>query len=128
MTSDEPERRRHRRFVIAKPVAVHFAGDPRIEAGQLIDFSEHGASLTIFSPVAEASGAYFSFQLDPDTHCEATGSTVRVLPFGKFYGVGIDLVFANPAYLNFLRNLDAIAEATRAKFFAEMSDLTFRFG
>ncbi len=128
MTSSEPERRRHRRFVIAKPVTVRFAADTRVEAGQLVDFSEHGASLTMFSPVAEGCGAYFSFQLDPDTHCEATGSTVRVLPFGKFYGVGIDLVFANPAYLNFLRNLDAIPEATRAKFFAEMGNLIIRFG
>ena len=128
MTSPAPERRRHRRFVIAKSVAVHFAGDTRIEAGQLVDFSEHGASLTMFSPVTEGSGAHFSFEPDPTTLCEATGSTVRVLPFGKFYGVGIDLVFANPAYLNFLRNLDAIPEATRAKFFAEMHNLVIRFG
>jgi hypothetical protein len=128
MTPHSPERRKHRRFVLAMRATVVLGSSHTMEQGYLVDLSENGASLTIPSPVAMNVGAYLSFMLSPSTKCEATGTVVRTIPFGNLHGIGIELVYANAGYLNFLRNLEAVAEAAKPSLLADIRELKVRFG
>ena len=123
---DDADRRRHRRFALSLPASI--VRGTASEAGALVDLSEHGASLTVPSPVAANAPTYLTFDLAGTAHCEATGAAVWVVPFGRLFGIGVELAYANAEYQNFLRNLSAAAEAIRPSLLADISNLTVRFG
>jgi len=125
---DEAEdRRRHRRFTLRKRAALELGSLGEGGEGHLVDLSETGASITAPWAVAAGVGIYIQFNLAPDVPCEATGSVVRVFPFGGgHYGLAVELGYANPAFIHFLRNLDAAAEAIRPDFLADIRDLRIR--
>jgi hypothetical protein len=120
------ERRRHRRFTLRKKAAMTLAPTGEEGAGHLVDMSETGASITAPWSVTVGVGVYIQFVIAPDVACEATGSVVRVFPFGDDFGLAVDLGYANPAFIHFLRNLDGAAEAIRPDYLADIRDLTIR--
>jgi hypothetical protein len=126
MSASDQDRRRHRRFVLSLPAAIVHGGAP--SRGRLVDLSEQGASLTAPAPVDAGTPAYLHFDLVPDIRCEATGAVVRVVPFDRLFGIAVELVYANPAYLHFLRNLDATPDPIRPVLLGDIRDLTLRFG
>ena len=126
MNPNDPDRRRHRRFVLSLPASIERG--PERGRGHLVDLSELGASLSAPSAVAAGTPTYLFFDLVPDIRCEATGAVVRVVPFGRLYGIGVELAYANPGYLHFLRNLDATPEAIRPVLLGDIRGLTVRFG
>ena len=125
MIDGHDERRRHRRFTLRKKAAMTLGPTGEEGAGHLVDLSETGASLTAPWSVASGVGVYIHFQI-VDVACEATGSVVRVFPFGDHVGLAVDLGYANPTFIHFLRNLDEAAEAVRPDFLADIRDLTIR--
>ncbi len=125
MIDPADDRRRHRRFTLRKRAALELGSGERGE-GHLVELSETGASITAPWSVAVGVGIYIQFTLAPDVPCEATGSVIRVLPFGGHHGLAVELGYANPAFIHFLRNLDAAAEAIRPDFLADIRDLHIR--
>jgi hypothetical protein len=117
------DRRRHRRFTLRKRAALELGSPPARGDGHRVELSETGASLTVPWAVAVGAGIYIQFTLAPDVHCEATGSVIRVFPFGGHHGLAVELGYANPAFIHFLRNLDAAAEAIRPDFLSDIRDL-----
>ncbi len=99
-----------------------------VEEGRLVDLSEQGASVTTPTTVAANTPAYLHFDLGPGIRCEATGEVVWVIPFGRDFGLGLKLVFANPEYQNFLHNLDVAPDPLRPAMLADIRDLTLRLG
>jgi len=96
--------------------------------GYLMDISEAGASIASPLPVPVHTGVFLRYRIEPSIRCEATGAVVRSHHFGSDWGVAIDLTYANPPFLNFLRNLDAVHEAQRPALLADIADLQLHFG
>ncbi len=118
------ERRRHRRFGLMLPAVVRHGASGMPVKGKLIDLSENGASITSATKPLATAGVYVHFWLQPDVHCEATGTIVRLLPLGPQWGIGVDFAYANSSLLIFLRNLEAAAEAIRPDILRDIRDLT----
>jgi len=119
------DRRRHRRFTLRKRASMVLSPVGESGTGHLVDLSETGASITAPWAVAVGVGVYIQFMVH-DVPCEATGRVVRVFPFGGHYGLAVDLGYANPSFLHFLRNLDSAAEAVRPDVRGDIADLQIR--
>ena len=126
MTSVDPDRRRHRRFALSLPASI--VRGAAVEQGRLVDLSEQGASVTAPTTAASSTPAYLHFDLGPGVRCEATGEVVWVIPFGRDFGLGLKLAYANPEYLNYLHNLDTAPAPLRPSMLADIRDLTLRLG
>jgi len=123
----DEDRRKHRRFTLGTWGRVVLAPVGTEAPGQLIDLSSHGASITTRWAVTNGVGVFLSFRTGEQL-CEATGSVVRVFPFGDLYGLAVELGYANAAFLGFLGALEAAAEASRPDMLETIDDLVISLG
>lgn len=123
----DEDRRKHRRFALGKWGRVVLSPVGTEAPGQLMDLSSHGASITTRWAVTNGVGVFFSFHTGGQL-CEATGSVVRVFPFGELYGLAVELGYANDEFLGFLNALEAAAEASRPDMLATIEDLVIKLG
>jgi hypothetical protein len=117
------ERRRHRRFALRLPATLSLSGGAAGGPAHLADLSEGGAFLTCRAALPVDAGVYVRFRIDGETVCEATGSVLRVMPFGAEQGVAVAFVYANEALLAFLRALHAALDADRPELLADIRGL-----
>lgn len=125
MTDDD--RRKHRRFSLMKPAAIILGPTGEHTTGKLYDLSLTGASIVTTWAVTTGVGTYIRFVLATGIECEATGSVIRVYPFGKEFGVAIQFGYANGPFGAFLHRLEAAGEANRPDLLAEINDLSIQF-
>lgn len=123
----DEDRRKHRRFTLGKWGRVVLSPIGTEAPGQLIDMSSHGASITTRWAVTAGVGVFVSFRAGGQA-CEATGSVVRVFPFGELYGLAVELGYANPEFLGFLRALEAAPEASRPDMLDTIEELVVSLG
>lgn len=122
MTDDHHNRRKHRRFTLSRAARMVLAPLREESSGQLIDLSETGASLTTRWAITAGVHVFISF-VHQGVPCEATGSVVRVFPFGALYGLAVEFGFANDALYGFVRTLEATPEATRPHLLDGVSEI-----
>ncbi len=121
------ERRKHRRFTLGKWGRVVLSPIGAEAPGQLIDLSSHGASITTRWAVTAGVGVFVSFRAGDQT-CEATGSVIRVFPFGELYGLAVNLGYANDEFAGFLQALENAHEASRPDMLEAIEDLMISLG
>lgn len=123
MTDDPQNRRKHRRFTLSRAARMILAPLHEESPGQLIDISVNGASLTTRWAITAGVHVFISFVYEGES-CEATGSVVRVFPFGRVYGLAVEFGFANEALAGFIQILEATPDATRPHLLDRVSEIT----
>ncbi len=98
----------------------------KLTRGRLLDLSVGGAFITAVTRPEIGAGAFLTFTYWGNHACEATGHVVRILPFGSEIGVGIELAFANEAFLSFLKTYERTAEALRPELIDALADIQVR--
>ena len=125
--SSGSDRRRSRRFALKLPIAVH-SGEGHVTAGYLNDISEGGAFVQATWSVPENTNIFIRFTV-MDYVCEATGTILRVAPFGPdVHGLAIAFGFANDNFTNFVLNLESLAEARRPGYLENVENLRMVLG
>jgi hypothetical protein len=75
-----------------------------------MNLSLSGAFVMMEQTVDLDPGIRMGFRIQPATDCIATGQLARVVPMGLAQGVGVELSWWNPAFGNFMRNLEAASD------------------
>lgn len=125
MSTEHDERRKHRRFTLSKRARLVLTPLREEADGQLIDLSLEGASITARWAVTAGVGVYLTFTVG-GVLCEATGSVLRVFPFGDNFGLAVEFGVANGAFGDFLRRLEDAHEANRPDIMGEIVDLVIQ--
>jgi len=115
------ERRRHRRVAFKLPVALHLgSGQPRIAF--LMDLAEGGALLMMDAAEPLGQTVRITFRVGTDI-AQASGSVLRLMPFGDGQGVALDLSETNPVFVNFVRNLVGSTGPLRMALVGDIEDV-----
>lgn len=111
------DRRRHRRVTLRVTAKIYLGPQRDLHQGYLNELSEGGAYFVVDGVQNVGPRAHIRFLIEPDSHCESTGRTVRTEALADGLGVAVKFGHANGPFRFFIRNL----QATQGEF--EKSDL-----
>lgn len=120
------DRRKHRRITLSVPAEIYVGQNKTATSGQLQNFSRSGAWFTSPIELSVGTEVYVGFYLGEHhdrPRCEATGTIVRTLPFGKDTGVGLEFKFADDNFIGFLQQLNTSREADRPELLGQIREL-----
>jgi len=114
------DRRSTTRVAFRIPAHVTRTNDENTYRGYVMNLSLSGAFVMMEQTVELEPTLRLAFRIQPSTDCVATGNLARIVPMGMAQGLGVELTWWNPAFANFMRNLESASDIEMMDFIRDI--------
>jgi len=114
------DRRASTRVAFRIPAHLRRLDDETTYKGYVMNLSLTGTFVMLEQTVDLHDSMQLNFTIQPSNECHAAGRLARIVPMGMAQGVGVELTWWNPAYENFMRNLESASDMEMMDFIRDI--------